>query len=129
MILPPWVSEYKKISFEDYDCWQLVCKIYREQFAIVLPSYCENYNGAGDTENIKNLCESESKSKWLKVPVPEVGDVVLMRIHDIPCHIGVCVDSRKHLMIHVMRKIDVTIEDYSLPRWKNRKPGFFKYVR
>lgn len=129
MILPAWVSKYNRIRFNDFNCWQLVCKIYREQFSIHLPSYDNDYKDADDLDNIQVLTERESKTEWAQVQKPNVGDLVLLRIKDIPCHIGVCVDPHKHLMIHVMKDVDVTIEDYSLPKWVNRKPEFFRHVR
>jgi hypothetical protein len=129
MILPDWVSKYTRLSFSDYDCWQLVCKIYREQFEIQLPSYKLNYKGPRDSANIQRLIEGVRTCMWKEVDTPKIGNLVLFIIGGTPCHIGVCIDPKEQLMIHTMKEINTVIERYSLSRWRNRLDGFFRYAK
>ena len=121
-------SEYTRLSFEDYDCWQLIRKIYREKRQIELPSFKLVYNGPSDLANIKRLTCDLGRTMWQQVTSPRVNDLVLFRIYNVPCHLGICIDDRKREMIHTMKGVNVVKECFAIPSWQKRTEGIFRYV-
>ena len=127
MIYPEWTSKYIGLPFEKYNCWQLLCKIYREQFGIALPTYDDEYLNALDRGNIKMLYEREVPISWTKCKTPQIGDAVLMRLRGQPWHVGVVVS--RDSMIHTERGLEAVIERFTGPNWKNNIIGFYRYDR
>ena len=123
--IPKWVSNYIGLSFETYNCWQLVCLVYREQFGIMLPDLSGEYEGPLDKENIKALYERELPATWRKVEQPQAGDCAVCKIQGQPWHVGVVVGPG--VMLHTEKHLDCVIERYAAPIWANRIMGFYRY--
>ena len=126
-MLPTWVKNYVGIPFEQVNCWQLVCKIYREQLAIDLPYLDDDYADALDKAAIANLYERELATVWQKVHTPTPFDCIVFRIQGQLWHVGLIV--AKNEMLHTHDKIDSTVERYNTRLWRHRIDGFYKYKK
>lgn len=123
--MPPWLKHYVGLPFEKYNCWQLVCLVYLEQFAIRLPTYADEYQNYRDKDNIKKIYERELGSSWRRVSRPEFGNIIALRVEGQPWHVGMIVD--KHRMLHTDCNIDSVIERFDGPLWERRIIGFYEY--
>ena len=121
---PEWISNYVGIPFEEYNCWQLICKIYNEQFGIKLSDYSNEYKTALDKENIRLIYERELKI-WQQIKNPAFGDIIVLMIQGQPWHTGIVVS--KQFMLHTERKIQSMIESYNGIIWKNKIIGYYRY--
>ena len=126
-MFPVWVKDYIGIPFEELNCWQLFCRVYEEQFNIILPLFKNEYAGPMDKKNIKKLYEREVPISWIKVNPPEIGDAILLRVQGQPWHVGIIVAS-KH-MLHTQEAMSSIIEKITGPIWRNRIMGFYHYVQ
>lgn len=117
-------------NFEGLDCWGLVWLIYLKELGIELPSYTEQYVTAYDQEFLKVLIQEACESSiWQSIEsdFEKPGDVILFRILNCPCHVGLIV--KKEYMVHVWKDINVCIERYTTSLWRTRLRGFYRYAR
>lgn len=125
-MFPKWVNEYIGLEFERANCWQLICKVYKEQFGIELPFLDDKYASAMDRKSIKNLYNSEIPRVWRRVESPVIGDAIVMRIMGQPWHVGVIVSSE--FMLHTQKGLHAVIEKFTSLIWRHRIIGFYHYV-
>ena len=125
-----WSNKYigipyteKGRDFNGVDCWGLLRLVYKEEFAIDLPSFVSDYEQS-DTLRIQDLI-AQYKEGWEQLDVPESGSAVLFRILGTESHVGVAI-SETHF-VHAREGQSVTVESFSSPGWKNRIIGHFKY--
>lgn len=128
-----WTDQYVGIPFKingidrnGLDCWHLIALVYKEKLGIELPLF----NGLIEDHSITSLRRivktiNEWKTRWIKVDKPQQFDVVLLRMNNLPCHIGIVVSKNK--MLHVMKDIQSVVEDYTNFQWIHKIEGFYKY--
>lgn len=126
-MIPAWIGNYIDLPFEQYNCWQLICKIYREHFHIQLPDYETEYRNHLDYRAIKRLYERELYMDWRKVDKPVFGDCVAIKIKNQPWHCGLIVNETS--MLHTEQKLWSVIEPFNSPMWHNNIIGFFHYAK
>jgi cell wall-associated NlpC family hydrolase len=124
-MIPAWVSQYIGVPFEKFNCWQLVCKVYREQFDINLPNLDSEYVDSLDRKNIKKLYERELYLNWRQKEKPDVGDTIVLTIKNQPWHVGIVVSKNK--MLHTELRLESIIERFVGPMWQNNIVGFYCY--
>lgn len=133
MPIPFWVGHYIGLSFKEHgrnrlgvDCWGLVRLIYAERFSVALPSYVYAYPNTTSPEILGELVGKESQ-KWKVVALGEerLGDVIVLRIHGHPMHVGIVIGDQQ--MLHIQTGINASIENYQNMRWKNRIVGFYRH--
>jgi cell wall-associated NlpC family hydrolase len=102
----PWFDAYVGLPFGEgqgeVTCWALVCRIYRDQLGISLPSYGEI--SAADLMRVARAMRAGADDGWITIGTPRALDVVLMRGAQggsSVVHVGVMVDGVR--MIHVER--------------------------
>ena len=84
-----------------YDCWTLVCAVYRGLYGIELPPHQavdETPKGLGDY--IKTWT---GQQHFAKVTTPAHGDVVTMSRSNLPYHVGVYLSLPQWGVIHATR--------------------------
>jgi cell wall-associated NlpC family hydrolase len=132
-MIPQWVEQYIGLEYEDrgrgpdkFDCWGLVRKILKEQYDVEVPSY--TYSNSEARKEVGPLIENESKS-WVEIqPGQErLGDVIVLKLSDLPFHIGVVVDRNE--FVHALNGTSSHIAKYSREPWKGRIRGFYRHVR
>jgi len=110
------------------DCWGLVRLYYKDKYDIDLPSYVDEYE-ASTVKGLTAEAINAHIAEWGHIPPGEEqeGDVILLRVGGLPCHIGVVV--KRGYMLHTMKGCDSVIEPYISPDWKHRVVGFYRYRR
>jgi len=136
-LAPAWVNDYTGIPFVDggrsldgADCWGLLKIVMEEHFHVVVPTYDEYVYGDEATKEAasKRLAEDSIKPPWIKVDLEKAraGDALLMRILGYPIHVSLVVAPC--LMLHTVKGINSTIEEYDSYLWKKRIQGVFRHA-
>ena len=81
--IPDWSGNYTGLPFEQYNCWQLICLVYFEQFDLTIPTYVDEYQDALDKTNIKKIYDRELNI-WHKIALPLTGSVIVLRVEGQP---------------------------------------------
>jgi cell wall-associated NlpC family hydrolase len=122
--IPKWVSDYVNIPFDTCNCWQLVCKIYKEQFGKIIPAYENEYKSSTDKNNIKKIYDRELQI-WKRLNAPVLGCVIVCKIKNQPWHAGIVVS--RDSMLHTEKDLYSVIERFNGLVWKNKIIGFYRY--
>lgn len=88
-------------SDDAYDCWTLVCAVYRGLYGIELPPHQavdESPKGLGDY-----IRTWTGQQHFVKVAQPAHGDVVTMSRSNLPYHVGVYLGLPQWGVIHATR--------------------------
>lgn len=121
-----WWSPYVGLPFQEYHCWAVVAKIYRERLGIVLPVY---EISAADYKNVHRAMEEGQRGEhWQAIDDPKEYDVALMsHTHSsLLSHVGLMVNSRHVLHTsHLTSSVVVPINHFSV---KNRILGFRRHT-
>lgn len=123
---PVWADKYVGADYRRFNCWQLVCLVFRNEFNIGLPTYEGQYRNECDGRRIARLHRREAILRWRPVERPQLGDVLSLRTLGRPWHVGLVLDQ--NLMLHTDKGIDATIEKYSGPGWRHRVLGCYRYA-
>ena len=125
-MIPAWVNQYIGLPFEQCNCWQLVCRVYREQLSIRLPFLDDRYENPYDKQAIAKLYQGELERVWLKTDCPTVFSAAVFRIQGQLWHVGIVVD--KDTMLHTYDHINSALERFNNSVWQHRIEGFYNYV-
>lgn len=116
-------------GWDGWSCWGLCRAWYREVLGIDLPAHDVGYETAGETRQdraaIGVMVEAE-RVAWQSVDRPIMGDLLLLRCHARPIHVGVMVDRARFL--HAEKKIGTVIERVSSPIWSRRIEGVYRHA-
>ncbi len=115
-------------DWDAWDCYGMLCVFYREVLGVVLPSYVDDYQDAGECpESRKGLRDlmAANMGAWHRVDEPEPGDGVLLLIGGRPIHVGLALGGG--LMLHTEKRINTVIERLDSPMWAKRVEGFYRY--
>lgn len=108
--------------YEKYNCFDLVKEFYMDHFQLDIKNYFEGGPIPGD-KVIESLIVS-NKGDFAKVEgKPQFGDIVVIKLHGIECHIGVCIDSSR--FIHSARKIGSNMD--RLERYAKLIAGYYRH--
>lgn len=131
-MIPIWAGKYLGLEFADkgrgpkqFDCWGLVCHVYKQEFNIELPSLIDEYKDHMAADEIAPLIDIEA-DHWYQVDIPSVGDAIVLRWTYRPMHVGIVVDTDKFLHCDNGLKQSV-IESWKAPNWKRRVVGFYRH--
>jgi len=108
------------------DCWGLIVLLYKYFFDVEL----EKFTGVAATDKDFNLAvdrinkEIEEHKNFYEVTEPQFGDIILLRVHGRPIHVGFCLD--KSTMVHTGKGYGVVTEKFTEMRWNNRVLGFYR---
>ncbi len=107
---------------ESYDCYGLVCEIYKRR-GITLPPLLS----AIEYHKIDPLFHQQ-KEAYKRIEQPEPFCIVSFIIRPpYVSHIGVVLQDGKRFM-HILKKRAVTIEPLSSPSWNHRIEGFYQWT-
>lgn len=104
---------------EGYDCWGLVCEVFR-RYGVELPDYklC-----CYDSERFFGLFCGELP-RWKRCEPPEIPSIMAIKLNfPVVNHVGVYVGDGKFL--HAREKTGVVIERVDTPQWRHRVEGFY----
>lgn len=140
-IFPNWVEKYIGIPYkskgrdpeEGIDCWGLVKIVYENEFGVDLPSYDEGYKDAHNRKDAskkigKSLDQSIDDGNWKTIEMEDLkeGDILIIDIAGIPCHIGIYVGCG-HVM-HVREGTLTCIEDYESKQFAGKIRSGYRYI-
>lgn len=134
-MIPEWAGAYVGLPFADrgrkverdggLDCWGLVRKILWEQFGHCLPSWGDDYDSCTELETVRGVVKAAIPILHAqRVATPEVGDIVLLRIRGIACHVGLYIGEQR--MLHIMRGRNAVVESLRRPEWARRVKGYYR---
>lgn len=108
-------------DYKVYDCFALVKEFYKDQFGLDLSPY---YTGVEQLSrvDIQSLVVS-NKGDFVRVDEPKFGDLVIIRLYGLECHIGVCLNKSQFL--HSARVIGSTMD--RLERYSKMIAGYYRH--
>lgn len=138
-----WAADYVGLPWRAYgrdragvDCWGLVVLVYREQFGIALPAFstlswpCSHDSPAAEVQEarqrIAGVMSEVANRSWRVVDrtAAQRGDVLLLRLAGVACHVGLVVGERH--MLHAEEGVDVVLDDFTGLKWSRRIEGVFR---
>lgn len=122
----PYVEKGR--TMEGVDCYGLVYLIYKQEFGIVLPTYCAEYECAMnvDIETIRHCYIG-----WRELPPtarPQIGDVATFVVKG-SFHVGLMTDVKMRKMLHITSGRNVTQERIDSIIWRRTFQGIWHYDR
>jgi cell wall-associated NlpC family hydrolase len=131
-MIAEWTAKYVGLPFANrgrdrngLDCWGLVRLVLRDVFDVELPSLDEKYERASDGVVVSHLVDMQRPILGAeRTTAPHPGDVVLLQLRGLPCHVGVYVGDQ--CMLHVRRGTNAVVESLTSPRWSRRVEGYYR---
>ncbi len=114
------LRKYIGRDYREFNCLDVVKEFYMDQYGITVKDYYE-----GDTPSSKEV-ESlivSNKGDFIQVSDPMFGDIVVIKLHGIECHIGVCVGRGR--FIHSTKKVGSNLDQ--LQRYSNLISGYYRH--
>lgn len=125
--MPAWLNAYINVPFADYNCYNLIRKVYTEQFDITLKNVDEEYLHSFDIRRIAKLYLREMRENWMQIPEPEFGCMVAFRVKGSLWHCGMVVNYQ--YMLHTQSvKMASCLELYDGLEYKPKRKGYYRYV-
>jgi hypothetical protein len=115
-------SKYIGRSYETYDCFALVREFYADHFGLSLHNYFDGSSGISKKE-VQTLI-SANKGHFTEVRgKPKLGDIVVIKLFGIECHIGVCVSDK--MFLHSIKGVGSAME--KLSRYSRLIAGYYRH--
>jgi len=126
------LDKYIGIPFESggrdesgVDCWGLVRMYYSDIMKIDLPSLDGKYESAFHTEIVRDLVDiTKPVIKAKPVEEPRSGDIAVVKLAGIPCHVGVYLEPG--YVLHAERGKDSCAERVSILSRRARIEGYYR---
>lgn len=107
-------------SYDSYNCFDLVKEFYRDHFDLDLSNYWEGK--APSRDEVESLIVT-NKGDFIRVDKPEFGDIVVLKLFGLECHIGVCLN--KSHFLHAARGIGSLMD--RLERYSKMNGGYYRH--
>lgn len=115
------MNKYVGKPYETYNCLDLVKEFYKDNFNIEVKNYYEG--DTPDRRQVESLIIS-NRGDFVKVEDrPRFGDLVVIRLYGIECHIGVCVD--RYHFLHSIKTIGSTLD--KLEKYSKMIAGYYRH--
>ena len=105
--------------YSELDCWQLVREFYRIVFNAHLKAY---YDNIPETRDIAKSIVYDSMRDFIKVSDRQFGDLFLIKMLGVECHIAVYLGDG--LMLHTSISSGAIIE--RVARWEKMIVGTYR---
>jgi len=107
-----------------WDCWGSFYYL-RKVGGEPVPCYSGRYDDVRDREQLDHLISNEM-SPWEKIEIYQAGfgDGVLLKIENLPVHIGFYLGNKQFLHVHA--GIETTVERLDSLFWKRRVEGLYR---
>lgn len=114
------LKKYVGRDYNKYNCFDLVKEFYKDFFGVEIKDY---YDGATPSaEEVQNLIVS-NRGDFDKVDDIKFGDIIVIELFGIECHIGVAVSE--YAFLHSIKSTGSSFEKIS--KYKNRITGFYRH--
>ena len=133
-MIPTWVRRWVGIPFasrgrdpgKGLDCWGLVRAVLADHWQVEVPSYDEGYHTAADSREIARLVAGELPLAWRPVEgLPKPGDVALLRVRGLACHVGIVVEAGR--LLHTLPGHEAAVDRLDSPLWARRVLGYYRH--
>ncbi len=114
------LRKYIGKDYDTYNCLDLVREIYKDFFGLEIKNYFEG--PIPSTEEVQSLIVS-NKGNFVAVTDKKFGDIVVIRLYGIECHLGVVVDQTH--FIHSAKRVGSNID--RLGRYSKLITGYFRH--
>lgn len=119
-IFQEFSHDFVGLPYWSFDCYDIVKLFYLKFFDVSLGH--QEYIDPMDKNVTSNLISSE-KDNFKNVSNPVFGDIVLLNVHGLPCHLGVYLWDDKFM--HTTEKTGCIID--SLKKWNTRIEGYYRH--
>lgn len=86
------LRKYIGRDYLSYNCFQLVQEFYKDQFGLDLMHYWQGANKVPDRKRVASLIVT-NKGDFTEVTEPKFGDIVVINIYGVACHMGVVIEK------------------------------------
>lgn len=114
-----WWGQYIGTPYAALHCWGLVRRIYADQLGVDLPEHA--HLAPGQHRAVIEAMQQEAAG-WAEADGSRAFDVVLMRRHRLPLHVGLI--TRPGWVLHTERETDAVHEPLRAPSIAGRIVGF-----
>lgn len=114
-----FIRKYIGVPYKKLDCWGLAQTFYDEVMGYKLPTYytVRPY----EDEEINNEIYKYIPQFQI-IERPTTGDLILLRVTSLPCHIGIYLNEE--IFLHTTKTTGAIVD--KLDRWNKRIEGFYK---
>ena len=106
-----------------FDCMGLAYEVSKEVYGKVLPELVYQYKDSESYEEMYRSFET-SISRYIRVDLPSVGDLIVFRICGFACHVGIYIGGER--FIHSLKGHNSGIESLGSAIWRNRIEGYYR---
>lgn len=114
------IAKYVGRPYEEFNCLDLAREFYKDFFGLEIKHY---YEGDKPSDIDAAALIKTNKGDFVKVEKPEFGDLILIRLMGIECHIGVMLEGGKFL--HSAKRIGSIVD--RMERYSNHIVGFYRH--
>lgn len=107
------------VPYTEKDCWQIAVAFYSMVFGIELAPYYQEI--PKERKEAQRLVYDAIKD-FYPVSKPEFGDLLLMRMFGLECHIGVYLGNGK--VLHTFEKTGCVIDSFA--KWEKVLVGCYR---
>ncbi len=123
-----YLPKYIGIPYREKDCYDLIRLYHKNVFGNTLPDLeYSRPDGANlkerDIDTLGQVAPMASKSHFYQVTKPKHGDIILIRIFNMPLHVGLYLNESQFL--HTQKQTGSCVE--RIDTWKKRILGFYRY--
>lgn len=123
----PWVSGAH--GPDSFDCWGLLCAVYRENYAVELTKY-PGIEECGAQHAVALFQHEAQNPEWVRVEKPSEGCAVAIGFINEFHHVGIYVEVDGGVVLHSYRKRGVVAQSVASLRLLGlHKIEFYRHAR
>lgn len=108
-------------DYASYNCFDLVKEFYKDHFDLDLKNYWEG-GPVPSRDEVESLIVT-NKGSFIPVSTPQFGDIVVVKLHGLECHMGVYTEGGKFL--HSARNIGSLLD--RVERYQHLIAGYYRH--
>lgn len=115
------LRKYIGRDYTTYNCFDLVKEFYSDKFGLTL-GYSYDRELVGDRKTVESLIVS-NKGDFERADSPQFGDIVIIKLYGIECHIGVYISNGRFL--HSARTVGSLLD--RIERYERMVSGYYRH--
>lgn len=114
------LRKYIGRDYDSYNCLDLVREFYKDHYNLELKDY---YEGSTPERNEAASLIVSNKGDFVEVSDPQFGDIVVIKLHGMECHLGVYIENGRFL--HSARTIGSLLD--RTERYSKMIAGYYRH--
>lgn len=114
------LRKYIGRDYHDYNCLDLVRDFYADHFGVLIRNYFDG--PVPSREGVQTLIAS-NKGEFEKVDTPKFGDIIVIRLFGVECHIGIYINEKRFL--HSIKGAGSSLD--LLERYSRMIAGYYRH--